>query len=183
MRKQISKKNNKPFAIIHLEDLSGSIECMVFGKVYDEAKDLLIPETPIFVTGHIRRDDEENSPASISSMTIEPLENIMEKQTSEFHLHLFEDECSEEKLRNLKDLLKKHIGPVPVVLCVCLKCGRTAFVEISREFYVLPNSSLIQDIDELLGPNRFKIKGNMEVPASKFRFQRDTSPKENSAAS
>ena len=182
--KKISKKSNKPFAIVQLEDLYGSVECMVFGKAYDEAKDLLEPEKPIYVIGHIRREEsEENTaPASISVRSIEPLENIMGTQTNELHLHLFEDECSKETLAGLHTLLKRHSGSVPVVLCVCLKRGQTAFIEISREFYVLPSPQLIQEIDELLGPNRFKIKGNMEVPPPQIRFQRDNAQKENAPA-
>ena len=182
--KKISKKSNKPFAIVQLEDLYGSVECMVFGKAYDEAKDLLEPEKPIYVIGHIRREEsEENTaPASISVRSIEPLENIMGTQTNELHLHLVEDECSKETLAGLHTLLKRHSGSVPVVLCVCLKRGQTAFIEISREFYVLPSPQLIQEIDELLGPNRFKIKGNMEVPPPQIRFQRDNAQKENAPA-
>ena len=180
--KKISKKSNKPFAIVQLEDLYGSVECMVFGRAYEESRDLLEPEKPIYVTGHIRKDGEENSPASISVRTIEPLESIMGTQTNELHLHLFEEECSRETLAELNGLLKRHSGSVPVVLCVCLKRGQTVFIEINREFYVLPSMELIREIDELLGPNRFKIKGNMEVPPPQIRFQRDNAQKENATA-
>ena len=176
--KKISKKSNKPFAIIQIEDLKGSVECMVFGKSYDDYKELLIPEIPVFVTGYIRRGDEENSPASISVKSIVSLEQMIQSQTSQVHLHLFEDECSEAILKNLNELLSQYKGNVPVVLCVKLKTGSTVFVEIAREFYVTPSMEFTQAVADLLGADRFRIKGACDVPPPQRRFVREDAQKE-----
>ncbi len=180
--RKISKKSNKPFAILQIEDLRGSVECMLFGKSYDDFKDLLIPETPIFVTGYIRRGDEENSPASISVKSLLSLESMIQTQTSQLHLHLFEEECSEPLLKSLNEFLLKHSGNVPVVLCVRLKNGTTVFVEIDRKFYVAPSLELAQELAELIGNDRFRIKGARELPPPQRRFVRDDSAHKEEAA-
>ena len=176
--KKISKKSNKPFAIVQIEDLKGTVECMVFGKTYDDFKDLLIPETPVFVTGYLRRGDEENAPVSISAKTILSLESMIQTQTSQIHLHLFEEECSETLLKNLNGLLLKHSGNVPVVLCVRLKNGTTVFVEIDRRYYTTPSLDLTRDLADLLGSDRFRIKGVRDIPPPQKRFVRDDARKE-----
>ena len=176
--RKISKKSNKPFAIIQIEDLKGSVECMVFGKSYDDCRELLIPEIPVFVTGYIRRGDEENSPASISVKSIVSLEQMIQSQTSRVHLHLFEDECTEASLKNLNGLLKQFRGDVPVVLCVKLKNGSTVFVEIAREFYVTPSMEFTQAVADQLGADRFRIKGACDVPPPQRRFVREDAQKE-----
>ena len=180
--RKISKKSNKPFAILQIEDLRGSVECMLFGKSYDDFKDLLIPETPIFVTGYIRRGDEENSPASISVKSLLSLESMIQTQTSQLHLHLFEEECSEPLLKSLNEFLLRHSGNVPVVLCVRLKNGTTVFVEIDRKFYVAPSLELAQELAELIGNDRFRIKGARELPPPQRRFVRDDSAHKEEAA-
>ena len=180
--RKISKRSNKPFAILQIEDLRGSVECMLFGKSYDDFKDLLIPETPIFVTGYIRRGDEENSPASISVKSLLSLESMIQTQTSQLHLHLFEEECSEPQLKSLNEFLLRHSGNVPVVLCVRLKNGTTVFVEIDRKFYVAPSLELAQELDELIGNDRFRIKGARELPPPQRRFVREDSAHKEEAA-
>lgn len=151
---------------------------MVFGKSYDDYKELLIPEIPVFVTGYIRRGDEENSPASISVKSIVSLEQMIQSQTSQVHLHLFEDECSEATLKNLNELLSQYKGNVPVVLCVKLKNGSTVFVEIAREFYVTPSMEFTQAVADQLGADRFRIKGACDVPPPQRRFVREDAQKE-----
>lgn len=107
---------------------------------------------------------------------------MIQTQTNQIHLHLFEEECSENTLKSLNGLLGKHAGNIPVVLCVRLKNGTTVFVETDRKYSVLPSMEFTQDVADLLGADRFRIKGNREVPPPQRRFVREDAQKESSAS-
>jgi len=59
--KQIITKSNHPMVFARLADLSGSIEAVVFPKIYKEAKDLLVPEKCIAVKGRVSVRNGETS--------------------------------------------------------------------------------------------------------------------------
>ena len=69
-----------------------------------------------------------------------------------------------------------------MVLCVRLKNGTTVFVEIDRKFYVAPSLELAQELAELIGNDRFRIKGARELPPPQRRFVRDDSAHKEEAA-
>ena len=56
-------KNNKPMAFITVEDLVGSVEVLVFPKIYEETKELLSEDEKVFVTGRVS--SEENKPSKL----------------------------------------------------------------------------------------------------------------------
>ena len=94
----------------------------------------------------------------------------METSTEQLHIHVYELDSKPGLMQDLKALLKKHAGAVPVVLCVCTASGRAAFVELPEEFSVCATPALLADLKALLGGPSYKIKANMEVPKPKPRF-------------
>ena len=76
----------------------------------------------------------------------------------------------EERLEELKEVLKKHHGTVPVILCICMADGRIAFVDLPEEYYVSATPSLLKDLRGLPGKPGYKIKANMEVPKPKPKY-------------
>ena len=172
VQKKISKKNNRPFAIIEVEDMTGSVEGILFGDAYDQARDqgLLAVDVPVFVTALIRRGEEENAPASLSVRSIIPLENVMGSSTEQIHIHIYELDSKPGLMQNLKNLIQKNRGTVPVVLCVCTANGRAAFVELPEEYNVAVSSGFLSSLQKLLGGANYKIKANMEVPKPKPRY-------------
>ena len=183
VQKKISKKNNKTFAIIEVEDMNGSVEGMLFGEAYDQAqqKNLLQVDTPVFVTAVIRRGEEENAPASLTIRSIIPLEDVMKTSTEQFHIHLYELDAKPELMPQLKELLLRHNGTVPTVLCVCTANGRAAFVELPEEYSVAVTPALLADLRNLLKGPHYKIKANMEVPKPKPRYVPKEKPAEQQA--
>lgn len=60
--KQIfTKKKNEPMAFIRLEDMSGSVECVVFPKLYAVAKFKLEPDSMMVISGKVSHRKREES--------------------------------------------------------------------------------------------------------------------------
>ncbi len=54
-------KNEEKMAFFQLEDASGSIECLVFPRLYGQAEELLRPDNALFAEGNLSvREDEKN---------------------------------------------------------------------------------------------------------------------------
>ncbi len=71
----IQRKRNreaKPWASFQLEDLNGSIECMVFTTQFERLASTLVEDQPVLVRGVVL--PEENAPPKISAQEIVPLE-------------------------------------------------------------------------------------------------------------
>ena len=55
--RRVSKKGN-PWAIVTVEDLESSIQCMFFGKVYEAAAPELAVDTVVQIRGQVEKRDE-----------------------------------------------------------------------------------------------------------------------------
>jgi DNA polymerase-3 subunit alpha len=170
VKKKFSKKDGKPFAIIQLEDLEGSTECAVYGRAYEECKDRLVEDSPVFIEALTRKRDEQ-TPTSLGIESVIPLVDAPERHTSELHLHIFEESFPMERLDELKRILKEHPGKSSVVLCVTTAKGVSVFIETGSEYNVKVNGELLAPIHKLLGERRYKLKADKTVPQPRKRWR------------
>src|SRR5262249_49778445 len=55
----VSKKTNKPYALVTLEDLEGIISLLCINESYDKYRDLLVPNKALLVVGEINSGDDK----------------------------------------------------------------------------------------------------------------------------
>jgi DNA polymerase-3 subunit alpha len=72
--KPIITKKNEPMAFIRIADLSGSIEAVVFPRIFTEQKDLLFPEACIAIKGRVSKRNGETSIIVEKIRKLEPAE-------------------------------------------------------------------------------------------------------------
>ncbi len=157
-------KTGKRMAWVTLEDLSGSIELVVFpGKTgggsamdprtgkwgksgpkpgYEQWEHLLKSDEPLLVTGSVQMSrDEENPQAELIVGEIQSLKEVREKRVTRLELKLHVDLATDENLARLADIAKKHAGATPIAVAV----------HLPGEAEALWNSNLkVQVTDELL---------------------------------
>ncbi|MCT6809945.1 MAG: DNA polymerase III subunit alpha, partial [Bifidobacterium sp.] len=75
--RRVSKKGN-PWAIVTIEDLESSIQCMFFGKVYDAHSDDLVLDSVIRVRGVVELRDEATN-IRVNDMEVPVLESADER--------------------------------------------------------------------------------------------------------
>jgi len=78
LKKVYTKKDNREMAIVHVEDIYGTIECLVFPKVYETLKSKLVLESVAIFTGKISMRSGENT-----IVVIEKMENPDGEQSAE----------------------------------------------------------------------------------------------------
>lgn len=105
----IVTKNGSEMAFVKIEDVTGTIETVVFPKIYKETRDLWIDYNPLLVHGKV---DSRNETPSI---IIEKVETAVSSADDEIIVKIPKG-TSSDKLRSLRELLIENVGSQPVTL-------------------------------------------------------------------
>ncbi len=171
-QRRLAKNSGKPFAIMELEDLEGSIECMVYAKCLEETENsgfILKEDVPLFVEAFTSQRDESEKLKLIAEKII-PIDKAAEMYADQIHFHVYEGSASAGDLKQLFEICKDYPGDAQVILCISCVSGEIVFVEASRGLKVRVNSDMLQRVKECLGEKRFKIKANKKVPEARQRY-------------
>lgn len=142
-----TKKNNSPMAFITLEDTSGSINVVVFPKLYDITKDLLREDAVLLVKGKV--DYREEEVQLVAENISAPSGIELTHQDSELHHEIFVPrKTSQETLQELGKLLKGRPGDDSVVVLIP-NGGKPHKMRLP--YGVSWSAQLEKEIEELLG--------------------------------
>jgi DNA polymerase-3 subunit alpha len=159
---KISKRDGRPWAIITIEDLGGSMECLCFADAYAECMDHIHSGAKVFIEGHISlREGDEKS--TIMAKKIIPMEDAGSLYAREVHLGVAENALEPQQLERIKDMLKQHPGNVPVVLALKLNAGGFAFVEAGYEYRIKLTAEVERELKRLCYEGHLKIKAHKKV--------------------
>ena len=107
-KKTMITKNNKMMAFAALEDLFGTIELVIFPNVFSNYKDLIEDENVVFVEGHFQESEVEEP-----KILVDALSRI--KMPTKNKLYISIDSMKNERLGEMKNILKEYEGSTPVV--------------------------------------------------------------------
>lgn len=167
LQRRQSKKGNE-FAIMQLEDLEGTCECMVFGDTYKECKDLLMENAPVYIEALIDAKEEGNERKLIAK-DILPINLVQSKYTKELHVRMHEGSAKKEMLQEIRKLCKMHSGTTRLIFCLTCSNGEIAFVECAPEFNINVNNDLVRGISDIIGENKLHFKADTTVPKAKAK--------------
>ena len=141
-------KTGNLWAIVTIEDLSGSIESQFFPSTYQTVSERLQPDQIVSVTGRLSR-REGGVELNAESMKILELTRTGDEPVT---LAMHMNNCTRPLLESLKQIFQAHPGPAPVNLRLS-GAGRTVVAECDASLKVKPEASLFAELKELLGPN------------------------------
>ncbi|MEE1296125.1 MAG: OB-fold nucleic acid binding domain-containing protein, partial [Bifidobacterium sp.] len=145
--RRMSKKGN-PWAIITVEDMESSIQCMLFGKVYEAAAPDLAVDTVVQVRGSVEERDETVSMRA-QELAVPSLEADDERPvTVGLPLHLLQ----RDRLEQLGAVLADHPGYCEVRLAVFDDAGNARVLTMGDRFRVKRDPGLFADLKIIFGP-------------------------------
>ena len=147
LNKRFTKKTQEPFAIFQLETLEGALEVVAFPAAYREFGLYLEENAPVFVCGELDRSEQ----LKIKAQEIYPLREIHRHFTQRVSLHLSTAHLNDKLISEIKQVLKKHPGDIPLTLCLIYPDGRKVFVSTDRLYRVDPGPLLIEQLEAVLG--------------------------------
>ena len=144
-------RNNTIMAFLTLEDLTGSIEVIVFPKTLDTVKNLCVTDSLVIVKGRVSLKEDE--PPKLLCESIEPLEKI---NSSKVYLRA-ENEIEAKKLNlMLKDILQEeHKGDTPIYLVAMRE--RQKF-RVPRDRWISLDSDAVTVLRNVLGEQNVKVE-------------------------
>ncbi len=126
-------KQNKLLCIIHLEDLTGKAEIVLYSEALEKvSSDVLLPQSLLLVKGKVKKNDESTSVMGSSIRRIGDASMVDV---------IFSTNQSFSDLHRLKDLLILHKGEDPVLLHFP-QGKRSSAILVGAQFWVDAASSL-----------------------------------------
>jgi len=164
-----SKKDNRPWAVIQLEGMSGDIECLAFADTYAQYADALVPESVVFIEGTFSKSEDDEGSAKIIATRIIPADQAPELLSVEVHIRLREGETAPEKLPKVLEICQAYPGQTGVLLCLILESGDVAFVQPDGGIRVRNTPEFRSDLAKVLGTKALLQKGDRKRPEGRRR--------------
>jgi DNA polymerase-3 subunit alpha len=168
----VSKKSGKPYSMVTLEDLEGSVQILCMNENYDKYRELLTPNKAILVIGEVNNGDDR---PKIFPQEIMPLADAPRRFTRQIHLRLHTAHLKPEQLESVRELVAAHPGKCPLLLCFMRPGGEVIFVDTNERFSVMPSQKLQQEADAQFGEETYYAKVDTSLPErSPRRWERKT---------
>jgi DNA polymerase-3 subunit alpha len=155
-----SKKSGKPYSMVTLEDLEGSVQLLVMND-YDKFRPLLEANKAILVVGEVSTGEDK---PKIFPQEIMPLTDAPKKYTKQVHLRLHTAHLQPEQLDSVRELADAHAGKCPLFLCFMRPEGATVFVGTHEKFGVTPSLELEHAANKLFGEETYYAKVDTSLP-------------------
>ncbi len=148
LKQKLTKKNEK-MAILSVEDLTGTVEVIVFPELYRASQQLLATDAPLIVRGTV---DQSEQGSKIKGVALSLLTDVRRRTTSRMDIRLNATGLTRDELLKVKEVLLRHRGEIEVVLRLQNPTRKESLISVGREIRVAPSDQLIAEIESLLGP-------------------------------
>jgi len=148
--KELVTKKGDRMAFISLEDLSGSVEVIVFPEVFQAASDYLHGDEPLMVYGTLDAGEES---CKILSTEIMLLHDVKEKQTSDVHVRVTTTGLTEDQLQLLKHTMMRYSGSCRVHLHMVVPNRSETTIVAAKELSVVASDEFTAAVENLFGYN------------------------------
>jgi len=155
-----SKKSGKPYSMVTLEDLEGSVQLLVMND-YDKFRPLLEANKAILVIGEVSTGEDK---PKIFPQEILPLTDAPKKYTKQVHLRLHSAHLQPDDMIKVQELVAAHPGKCPLLLCFMRPGGGTVFMDTNERFSVAPSLELEHAANKLFGEETYYAKVDTSLP-------------------
>jgi DNA polymerase-3 subunit alpha len=146
-KEKVSKKGGR-VAILTVEDLTGSVDVLVFGDILDKmAPWLSQPSLPLWLKGDVV---QEERGTKIVAREVAPLGTSLPRWPSRLDLRLRASTLTMEQLVALREVLQRHQGTVPAFLHF-LNPQENGILALPDSLALTPSDDLAAEVNHLFG--------------------------------
>ena len=142
-------KNNNMMAFITLEDLYGSIECIVFPQTYDRFNEFLFEDGFVVIEGRLSISEVEEP-----KIICEKIRELKQYKMDKIYLKISKDK-NIDIFEQIKPILKEYTGDIPVY--VYMESNNKMIVADRSLWISGENEELIGKLENLLGKDSIKL--------------------------
>jgi DNA polymerase-3 subunit alpha len=146
-KEKVSKKGGR-VAILTVEDLTGSVEVLVFGEILDKmASWLSQPSLPLWLKGDVVQEDRGTK---IVAREVAPLGTSLPRWPARLDLRLQASTLTMDQLLALREILHRHQGTVPAYLHF-LNPQENGVLALPDSLALTPSEDLASEVNHLFG--------------------------------
>jgi DNA polymerase-3 subunit alpha len=157
----VSKKSNKPYAMVTLEDLEGSVQILCMNENYDKYRELLKLNQALLVVAEVNTGDDK---PKLFPQEMMALEDAPRKYTKQVHFRLHTGRLDPENMTSVQELALAYPGKCPLFLCFTRPTGEIIFIETHEKFNVAPSMKLQKAANEQFGDETYYAKVDNSLP-------------------
>jgi DNA polymerase-3 subunit alpha len=150
----LKSKKGDFYAQATLEDMSGSVDMIVFPEAYRRLSEKVKLEVPVLVKAGVRV--EEGSNPKITAAEIIPLEDAKVPLPKSLRIRIPVEGCSESTVDSLHSLFNERRGEARVLFDV-ERAGDFMVVMEAEGYNVQPDRNFIARVEELCGRGSVRI--------------------------
>jgi DNA polymerase-3 subunit alpha len=139
-------KKGEPMAFVQLEDMTGSIEVIVFNSTYAAARGLLVEDAVLVVKGRV--DHKQQGETKLVALEVAAFEAVPERR--EVRLKVDARSAPAGVIRELAGVVRDFPGEAPVYVDLVTSLG-SKLLELGPEYRVDPQPDFFASVRHLLG--------------------------------
>ncbi len=160
------KGDRMAFAV--LEDMSSSVEVVIFPSSFEHCSHLLGGDDPVIVLGKVQ---QEERGAKIIAQTVHTLPDALEKYAEKATIKLRANRTTRGHMERLKDMLYRFHGTTPVHLTLHFDGRGEVDIEILKDLTIRPCREFFQELEQTLGYPALTMR--MKTPELRERGRRN----------
>ncbi len=154
-----SKKGDQ-MAFTVFEDMSSSVEVIVFPSTYGQCSHLLSSDKPLIILGTVQQG--ERGPKIIAE-AIDTLADGLCKYTEKINISLQAEKTSRVHLEQLKEIFYSFHGKTPINLTLHFQERGEVDIETLQDLKVNPSSDFFAALTKLCGKDALKVQAREAV--------------------
>lgn len=139
----------QPMLFFQLETLDGSISVASYPSAYAKYSVYLQEDAAVMVCGTMRQ-DRMGTGAQLVVEEIYPLDEVPVRFTRCFSCHIHTGAWTEDKLRALQDVFRRHPGETPVNLCLLYPDNSKVYLRTGSNWKVRVTEALAKECNKLV---------------------------------
>ncbi len=165
--RMVTTKNGRnagsKLAVMTFEDLSGSIEAVVFSEELEKYRDWVVPDKLLFLRGSVDKKREE---PSLRTVEMIPFEQAGEKLSDGIILHVRSTVADEHTLPRLRETCRANPGRLSIYVRVERPGDLVATIRCPESVRIRPGEKFSAEVEKLLGENSVELVARRAAPVS-----------------
>jgi DNA polymerase-3 subunit alpha len=146
-------RSGKQMAFFTIDDFTGSCECLMFSKVYAEFGKYVQKEEPVFVIGNL---ESSGDTVKMHINKLIPIDLARNELSGSIRININKEKIPPEKLLELKPVLEKNSGKVPVFIQLFSNGSKSSVYALSNSRVDL-SGELLNELTRLFGEDSFRL--------------------------
>ncbi len=147
IKELITKKGDR-MAFITLEDLSGSVEVIIFPEVYATSMELLKGDDPLLVSGEL---DVGEEACKVMASEVALLSDVKETMARLVHVRLTTPGLEEMQMRQLKSIVQRYRGNCEVQLHITIPNRSETTIQLPNKLKMSATDEAMVEAENLFG--------------------------------